>query len=220
MNRMNRAFSALWNRRRLRTKVDLRMSEWERAGSPMPAPHAIKMSVLNRYSNVDFPWIETGTYLGETTKSLAKVAPLVISLEPERTLYRSALDRLGTIGNIELLNLTSEEGLSLAISELSGFPGVNFWLDGHYSQGETYRGSADTPILSELDAISEAFQIGSISRAVIFVDDVRLFASERRENPEESERPGYPSLDDLVGWAQRRGHKWIIEHDIFVTWID
>lgn len=192
------------------------MSEWEKNGAPMPAPQDVKVAVLMRHSDPTFPWVETGTFLGTTTKALAKVSPIVISLEPERALYLEALVALAEFQNVEVLNLTSEEGLQSAIDALTEYSGVNFWLDGHFSQGETYRGSYDTPILFELEVISSAIERKALSEARVFIDDVRLFVSEHREEPEDLARTGYPSLDSLVAFASVRGFLWTIEHDVLI----
>jgi hypothetical protein len=183
----------------------------------MPAPHAVKMAVLERYSSTNSPWIETGTYFGQTTAVLAKGSPLVVSLEPDRELYLAASERLKSLKNVSLLNLPSEEGLESAIQQASIYPRVNFWLDGHYSQGPTWRGEQDTPILKELALVSLAAQSGKFKNVNVFVDDCRLFAAGKREDPDDLSRAGYPPLQTLTLWASENSFSWHIEHDIFIA---
>jgi predicted O-methyltransferase YrrM len=53
----------------------------------------VKWQVLLNHSIPNAIWIETGTYLGDTTHLLSKHAKFVYTLEPEPTLFRKAEDR-------------------------------------------------------------------------------------------------------------------------------
>jgi hypothetical protein len=86
---------------------------------------------------------------------------------------------------------------------------VNFWLDGHYSAGPTFKGRSDTPIIEELSCISA--NLGRLGRACVLIDDLRCF------DPTLLEFSSYPSIDYLVNWARENNLKWHVEHDIFVA---
>jgi hypothetical protein len=58
-----------------------------------------------------------------------------------------------------------------------------FWLDGHYSGGDTAKGYEDTPIYRELEHILN----DSRNEHVIIIDDARLFGTD----------PTYPSIEEL-----------------------
>lgn len=190
--------------------------QWVRSDfSPQP-PTVVKRAVLRRSAIPGAAWIETGTFRGTTTKWLATFSPQVISLEPQRELYHEAKRRLSAFTNIELLNENSEVGLGSAIQKLSG-TSVNFWLDGHYSDGPTFRGGRDTPILMELKTIQSAIRSGKIQSLTVFVDDVRLFVAEYRHVPADETRSGYPSLGLLTDWARENNLRWTIENDIFIA---
>jgi hypothetical protein len=173
------------------------------------------MAVLERHG-FSAPWVETGTYLGDTTLWLARRYPAVVSLEPGGTFFVKAQRRLEAERNVRLLNLTSEDGLETAI-EISESPLLNFWLDGHYSSGGTYEGLQDTPVNIELQTISKSLKSGSLTGVAVFVDDVRLFAVQHREQPSAEDREGYPRLFLLCSWAEENGLVWTIEHDIFIA---
>ena len=64
-----------------------------------------------------------------------------------------------------------------------------FWLDGHYSGGETARGKKDTPILEELITI-----FGAKEEHIILIDDARLFGSAK----------DYPSLKELAFFCRNK----------------
>ncbi len=140
----------------------------------------------------------------------------MVSLEPGGNFFAKARRRLEVERNVRLLNFASEEGLETAI-EVSESPVLNFWLDGHYSAGGTYEGVRDTPIEIELQTISKSLESGRLMRVAVFVDDVRLFAVEHREQLSAEDREGYPRLLVLCSWAENLGLVWTIEHDIFIA---
>lgn len=180
---------------------------WGKSGYAAPSPHLIKTKVLLRNALPSSNWVETGTYFGQTTKELSKHGSFVYSIEPEPNLYSNAVDYFKSYPNVEILNGVSEEVFPSLLPRLSG--NINFWLDGHYSAGITYKGSQDTPIIEELGHISA--NLNHFSDVCVMIDDIRCF------NPELDEYSAYPSLNMLVDWANKNGLIWHIEHDIFVA---
>ena len=180
---------------------------WLRRGYSSPSPGFVKQNVLLRNGVPGATWIETGTYLGDTTLFLSRHAEKVISIEPDIELWRQAKSRLRKFQNIDLVNGTSEEVFESVLAKVSG--NVNFWLDGHYSGGVTYHSGNVTPIEEELAVIER--RLDQFDEVSILVDDVRLF------DPAINEYEGYPSIDTLVQWAQSREMRWKIEHDIFIA---
>ena len=49
-------------------------SQWKSSGWLVPAPHAVKFEVLKRYSTSKMTWVETGTWMGDTTSALSAMA--------------------------------------------------------------------------------------------------------------------------------------------------
>lgn len=192
--------------RALRTAI-LDAREWRRRQYGPPSTLAAKRAVLARNSIPGGCWVETGTFLGETTRFLARRSPRVYSLEPARALYERASRRFAGQAHVEIINGPSEEVFPRLLPTLRG--PVNFWLDGHYSAGVTYQGANDTPVIEELAVIRA--NLATLSPVCVLVDDVRCF------DPSQPEYAGYPPLDVLVDWAREAGLKWHIEHDIFVA---
>jgi hypothetical protein len=126
---------------------------------------------------------------------------------------QAASARLKHLSNVEVINASSEVAFAPTVTRLGDR--VNFWLDGHYSSGNTFRGSSDTPIELELAAISHLVQKGG--HVAVFIDDVRLFVEEWSEDPASADRDGYPPLRTLVDWAHENDLSWRIEHDIFIA---
>lgn len=181
--------------------------QWSKRHYAAPSPHFIKQGCLLRNGLPAATWVETGTFLGQTTQLLAQHGTQVYSIEPEPKLYARARNLFSKHGNVEILNGTSEAVFPTLLPRITG--DVNFWLDGHYSAGITFKGPQDTPILDELDCISR--NIDHFGRICVLVDDIRCF------NPRLPEYSTYPSLDTLVAWANKHKLDWHIEHDIFIA---
>lgn len=175
---------------------------WEKRNYLENAPQFIKEMVLEKYSIKNAKWIETGTYMGNTTHYLSKKYPHIYSIEPNVEFYKAALNRFKN-QNVTLFNDVSENVLPILLPTLKD--DLNFWLDGHYSGGETFKGNKECPIKDELNSIEVNFD--NFEKISIFIDDVRLFLSSAND---------YPSIDYLVDWSRRLNMKWRIEHDIFI----
>ena len=96
------------------------------------------------------------------------------------TLYKKAAVKVDG-KNVELIQGDSGEELASLVTSLKG-PAL-FWLDGHYSGGDTARGEEDTPIYKELGHILGCGETGH----VIIIDDAHLFGVD----------PSYPTMEEL-----------------------
>lgn len=180
---------------------------WKLRGFAAPSPNYIMRTVILRNGLPNSTWIETGTYLGETTELLSRNSKMVHSLEPEPKLFARARDKFSRTGNIEIINGTSEDVFPSLLARIQG--DVNFWLDGHSSGGPTFSGALKTPIVEELNCIAE--HMSQFEKVTVLVDDLRLFGTEVYSEGE------YPSLNYLVDWARNLNLGWHIEHDIFIA---
>jgi len=180
---------------------------WKERQYTAPSPDRVREQVLLRLGQPDAIWVETGTFYGNTTHFLALNFRFVFSIEPEPTLFAKALNRFADRPNIKIINGLSEDVFPELLPTLPAE--VNFWLDGHYSAGDTHKGPVDTPIVQELACIEE--HLARFSKLTVLVDDIRCF------NPAIEAFADYPSVDYLVDWARRLKLFWHIEHDIFVA---
>ena len=196
----------------LRAVADIYL--WLRRSWASPSPNFMKWQVLRRNSNYGV-WIETGTYKGHTSLFLSRIGEVVYSLEPMEKIFHKTQRRLRFVANVHMLNVSSENGFHNAIIEvlsqerIKGYP-INFWLDGHFSGGETFLGSSPTPINAELEIISK--MLPHFIESSIFIDDVRCFSSNSYD-----EHENYPHLNTLADWAIKNDLSWSIEHDIFIA---
>lgn len=183
---------------------------WSDRGFSSPAIPEVKQAVLSRYSRRDVTWIETGTYLGDTTEFLSNLGQFVYTIEPETTFFTRARERFAQTPNVKVVHGRSEEVLAPLIDEIDG--AICFWFDGHFSGEGTYQGPSDSPIEHELSQVSTLIHEGR--DVTVFVDDVRLFGTIKQYATDEN----YPSRSWLVNWANNHQLDWYIEHDIFIAW--
>ena len=113
-------------------------------------------------------FVETGTFLGETTFVMEPLFEKIFTVEIKRDIYDRVRSRYS--GNkIEFLLGDSSEVFTTIL------PTINtdciFFLDGHYSSGNTGKGLKDCPLIEELSSINSLFVKGGI----IIVDDCRMF---------------------------------------------
>lgn len=168
-----------------------------------PLPGEIKRQTIALAGQGAQVWIETGTYFGETTAFLAARFPKVISIEPSDKLFNNAVHRFRGLKGVKLLNGTSEEKFLEALNSAEAMK-VAFWLDGHFSGGDTFQAHTDTPVLFELEAIAQ--NLNRLEITAICIDDIRLFDSD----------PAYPRKRVLVDFAEAHNFQWEIVSDIFV----
>ena len=178
---------------------------WSKTNFLENAPQHIKELVFEKYGIINSPWIQTGTFLGKTTNFLKERYSHLYTIEPEVSLYNNALERFNG-KNVTLYNDTSENVLPKLLKNLSG--NLNFWLDGHYSEGITFKGKKNCPVEDELNAIE--INLVNFNQITILIDDVRCFL------PQNTRYSDYPSINYLVDWARRLNMSWRIENDIFI----
>jgi hypothetical protein len=164
------------------------------------------MSILETVKNVDV-WVETGTYMGQTTEVLARNTSRVISIEPSPELAKKAKMLFAQNLNVQIVNGLSENELPSILETLpSDSLSIAFWLDGHYSEGPTHLGPIETPIVQELRIIEAHLQ--NFLEVTIFIDDFRCFVNRQTD---------YPQTSFLSTWADGNGMSWSVEHDIFIA---
>ena len=176
------------------------------SGFEPPSPQFVKLRILRRNSIPGAAWIETGTYLGETTKFLSNNSKMIFSIEPAALLHKFVAKRLSRLTNVQIVFGTSEEVFESTIAKLEGE--ANFWLDGHASGDITFSNQEVTPIVHELKILAN--HLPRFDECAIFVDDIRGFSDKDEMN-------AYPSKEFLVLWANTNKCTWSIENDIFIA---
>jgi hypothetical protein len=138
------------------------------------------MAEIDKNPN-DFPvFIETGTFLGETTQMAASIFKKVYTIEVDERLYNNALFTLSQL-DIGVINGDSLNVFPELLPKISD--SIVFWLDGHYSGQGTGYGKYDFPALQECELIDNHLQS---KEAFIMIDDVRLFGQGHAEQIDDS----------------------------------
>jgi len=167
--------------------------------------------VFEKYLNNYF--VESGTYLGDgVVFALNAGYQEVRTVELSREYYKKAVDRFRDNTHVKIWYGDSSNLLGEMIKDIR--EPITFWLDGHYSGGDTASGKYTSPIIQELNLISKH----PIKTHVILIDDVRDFGSYYF---------GYTTMEEIVAKIYEinpnyqitfeRGH---VENDILVAYID
>jgi hypothetical protein len=182
-----------------------RYLEAVRRGEYALPPQSIKLAVIN--SNLPTPqpraFIETGTYHGDTVEAVKRLYASVISIEVDETLYRKACSRFKADTNIRIVHGDCASELPVILGGLQE-PAV-FWLDGHYSGGETGKGKIEDPILISLGQIASH----PVREHVLFIDDARTFDG----------REGRPDISEVFACIKKINSRYIIrvQSDIVIA---
>lgn len=173
-------------------KESRKVARWEAAGRPNPPPHRIKQQALRSYARRHGLEIlvETGTFKGDMVAAMLGDFRRIYSIELAPHFHAAAAQRFRRHPHVEILAGDSGRVLAELVPKLDA-PTL-FWLDGHYSAGDTARGDEDTPVMAELGHILARPDLP----CVILIDDARCFVGESEQH--------YPTLDEVREFVAAR----------------
>lgn len=148
----------------------------------------------NGYDN----FVETGTYQGKMVDAVKNYFTNIYSIELGEELYKKAQEKFSGYKNIKLFHGDSAVLIPTIISKIN--QPILFWLDAHYSGGETARGTLDTPIEKELQFIFDH----PIKDHTILIDDARLFIG----------KYDYPEMKKIEDITLANGYRFSVNGDI------
>lgn len=163
-----------------------------------PGPPKELVQRIARAENISM-FIETGTYYGETTSWAASIFKKVITIEASEIIYNQAKEKLSQYKNIQHFFGDSAEILKNEIITESTL----FWLDAHYSAGDTYE--KNNPLLTEIETINQ-----SSHDTYILVDDARLISSKWRNEH-------YCELKDIIKLLEVRDRYIVLFEDVLIA---
>ena len=126
--------------------------------------------------NINECFIETGTYMGATIDNIKNYFNNIYTIELNKDLYLYSKNKFKNIKNINCLNGSSTDKLQMLLQQNN--QDTIFFLDGHWSGGETSKGPEDVPLLTELQIINKYFK----NKGIIIIDDLRLFETNNNED--------------------------------------
>ena len=125
-----------------------------------------EIEFLKHIMNLDI-FVEGGTYKGGTAKSMGEKFRKIFTIEKSDIMFEIAKENLKDTNNITLLKGDTREHLDSIIANNEN---ILFWLDAHWSGGDTYGEEDECPLIEGLDII---FKYNK--NYVILIDDARLF---------------------------------------------
>ncbi len=175
---------------------------WLADGKPAAVPHIVKQMAVKEYARRfgTRVFIETGTFLGEMIDAVHPLFSRVYSIELADRFFREARHYFRGLPHVTIVHGDSGSRLPELLSSVNE-PAL-FWLDGHYSGGDTAHGAQPTPIVAELRAILGHF----VKSHVVLIDDARCFTGSG----------GYPTLRDVYDLVrpEERGLRMELRDDI------
>jgi len=138
-------------------------------------------------------FIETGTYLGDTVSEMSGIFEKIYSVELSEELHKNAINRFSGDPKVHLLCGDSAEKITESV-RMANDDKVIFWLDAHWSGGNTAKSNQNTPIEKELRSISNL----KLKSAIIIIDDIRYFTKIADGFEIHDANYGYPMLPNLL----------------------
>jgi hypothetical protein len=164
--------------------------------------HKRKENVINEYRKgfSVHTFVETGTYRGQMVSAVKGVFSHIYSIELGEELCRAAQEQFKKDRHVSIHCGDSAEVLPTILTELT--EPTLFWLDAHYSYGDTAKAEIETPIEKELQSILNH----AIPGHVILVDDARCFDGSH----------DYPTLGEVESLVHeaKNSYTFFVENDI------
>jgi hypothetical protein len=170
-------------------------------------PHELALWLRDKTTVKDF--IETGTYLADTTFWAAQHFDRVTSIEADPKLYDRARKRLALCTNVDVRLGRSQDMLSVLVHKMNQ-PAL-IWLDAHWCAGDipVAGKEEECPVLEEIAAIDSG-----IAQHLILIDDARYFLN-RPPLPHKHEH--WPSVGAVIEQLRAKYDSYIsIMDDVII----
>jgi len=170
-------------------------------------PAELILRLKNVYHIEDF--IETGTYRGDTSLWAASHFSKVYTIEYSKDIYEDTVKRLDNNKKISLFFGDSRLILQQILPQLRN--SALFWIDSHWSGGNTYGKNDECPLIDEILLIN-----GSEIPHFLFIDDARLFLS---PPPRPHQINQWPPIDKVIKAINSGSFKYyiVIIEDVIIS---
>ena len=134
------------------------------------------MPKKNKFKKINDNFIETGSYLGDGIRlAIESGFENIISIELSENYFNKCKETFKNHQNVNLILGDSYYKLSSILKNNN--LRYTYWLDGHYSGGDTANGVLEFPIMKELEVILNR----NISGEIIYIDDMRILRDYSKE---------------------------------------
>jgi hypothetical protein len=171
-------------------------------------PKKIVLELKNLAGATQF--VETGTLAGETSRWASDHFETVYTIELSKMLYDHYSDGLKSLRNVKPYQGDSRDVLPSILSEI-GDQKIVFWLDGHWSAGETAGEEEECPLIGELDLIRER------DGDIILIDDARFFLCAPYQPLNPAKWPGISEIVKMLDASEHRRYIQIVDDVIFAV---
>jgi hypothetical protein len=124
-------------------------------------------------------FVETGTYIGDTVRSIQPYFDVLHTIEISEYLYEKFLREHPAYGNVIIHRGDSSDIIPQLMNKFDENTKCVFWLDGHFSNGCTSKGEKDVPLIEECKSIDSLYKA---DEALVLIDDLRLFGTDHAED--------------------------------------
>ncbi len=140
-------------------------------------------------------FIETGTLNGDTIFAVESYFNKLYTIEYSEKYYIATKNKYRG-DKITFIHGDSSKIFEKLLPEIKS--NSIFFLDGHWSSGDTGRSEKDCPLIEEITHINNLF----INKGIIIIDDVRLFGLSPKEGYNEDW--SYISKDKIINILSKR----------------
>jgi hypothetical protein len=131
-------------------------------------------NIFKDYKNPVF--LETGSLNGDSIQfAIESGFENIYSIELSDLYYNKCVNRFKGIDKVHLILGDSCEKLNTVIEQINC--NITFWLDGHYSCGDTALGKYWSPLIQELEQIKKHH----IKTHTIIIDDMQFWIDDYKE---------------------------------------
>jgi len=134
-------------------------------------------SNFTQFDLTNMSFYESGTYYATTTLQMQPYFKKIFTIEVSLNIFENTHKHLSQYNNITHINGATEDIIKDIIINNPKEEFI-FFLDGHYSSGDTGSSNIEVPLLEELTQINTYYK----KKGIIIIDDYNLFQTNSNED--------------------------------------
>ncbi|NMC76452.1 MAG: hypothetical protein GYA60_04055 [Candidatus Methanofastidiosa archaeon] len=151
-------------------------------------------------------FIEGGTYYGNTSLYASNIFKKVFTIEYSHVVFEKASIILKDVPNIKIFEGDTRDHFKKLSAENDN---ILYWLDSHWSGGETYGEEDECPLIEELNIIFK-----NKKNCAVLIDDARFFLS---PPPSPHKISSWPSIKDIVENIPNDYHVMVYDDVVYLV---